>query len=411
MSYFPALRAHAKKGADHGRALFRSRATMRRIKPAAIPRHEHSIPWFWPFAAAIELGEAGLKLFDENLKFVAEVARIEYALKPTWATANRVVRELDTMRVRDFSPRSRAGGAAPVLVAAPYAGHSATITDFAKGQSLIETLHAAGLDRVLVTDWKSATASMKNYDVDKYLAELNVVVDDLGAKTHLVGLCQGGWLCAMYAARFPHKVQSLVLVGAPIDTDAGQGTIRQMAHDLPMGFFEEMVNLGNGRMPGRFMLAGWKSMHPEQQYVEYLDLYTHIEDRNYVERTEEFERWYENPVDLPGTFYLQAVEQLFKENRLAKGRFSALGRKVELHDITVPLYLVAGERDDITPRDQVFRAESLVGTPEDAIAKTLAPGGHIGLFMSRRSLAEVWPAIGRWILDHDAVYLRDRAVA
>jgi len=46
-----------------------------------------------------------------------------------------LARELDTMRVRDFSTRSRAGSAAPVVVAAPYAGHSATITDFAKDQS------------------------------------------------------------------------------------------------------------------------------------------------------------------------------------------------------------------------------------------------------------------------------------
>jgi poly(3-hydroxybutyrate) depolymerase len=390
-----------KKGADRGSGTLRPRAPAHRIRPAEAPRHEHSVPWFWPLAAAIELGEAGLKLLDENLRFVAELERIEYVLKPTWATANRVVRELDTMRVRDFSARSRVGRGAPVLVAAPYAGHSATIADFAKGQSLVETLRAAGLDRVLVTDWRSATDSMRNYDIDKYLAELNVVVDDLGAPAHLVGLCQGGWLCAMYAARWPRKVQSLVLVGSPIDTDAGRGTIHRIAHGLPIEFFQELVRLGNGRMLGRFMLAGWKSMHPEQQYLEYLDLYRHIEDRNYIERTEQFEQWYENPVDLPGRFYLQAIEELFKENRLAKGMFVALGRKVDLRDVRVPLYLLAGESDDITPRDEVFRAECLVGTPKDDIAKSLAPGGHIGLFMSKRTLADVWPAIGRWILAYD----------
>lgn len=57
--------------------------------------------------------------------------------------------------------RARAGPTAPVVVVAPYAGHSATIADFARGQSLIETLHAAGLGRLLVTDWKSATVAMK----------------------------------------------------------------------------------------------------------------------------------------------------------------------------------------------------------------------------------------------------------
>ena len=70
----------------------------RRTRFAGIPRHEHSIPWFWPFAGAVELGEAGLALFAENLKFVAEVAKLEYALEPTWATANRILRELDDVR-------------------------------------------------------------------------------------------------------------------------------------------------------------------------------------------------------------------------------------------------------------------------------------------------------------------------
>ncbi|MCC6195485.1 MAG: alpha/beta fold hydrolase [Burkholderiales bacterium] len=395
----PAIRAAAAaQGTDAPSA---SKPPPGRDRVTVIPRHEHSVPWFWPLAAGIELGASGLAWLDENVKFVAEVAKIEATPEPSWVTPNRVLRELDTMRVRDFASGAQSAGGMPVVVAAPYAGHSATIADFAKGQSLVETLHAAGLHRVLVTDWRSATHAMRDYDIDKYLSELNVVVDDGGGKAHLVGLCQGGWLCAMYAARFPGKVQSMVLAGAPIDTAAGDGAINAIAHELPLRFFENIVRLGNGRMLGAFMLAGWKSMHPTQQYLDkYLDLYTHIEDRNYLERTEKFERWYESPIDLPGRFYLQAIEELFKENRLAKGSFVALGRKIDLRDIALPLYLLAGEDDDITPREETFRAESLVGTAKRDIARELVPGGHIGLFMSKRTLEGAWPAIGRWIRAH-----------
>jgi poly(3-hydroxybutyrate) depolymerase len=38
----------------------------------------------------------------------------------------------------------------------------------------------------------------------EYLAEINVLVDDLGGRMNLIGLCQGDWMSAMYAARFPH---------------------------------------------------------------------------------------------------------------------------------------------------------------------------------------------------------------
>jgi nucleoside-diphosphate-sugar epimerase len=30
------------------------------------PRREHSVPWFWPFAAAIEFGEEGMRFFQAN---------------------------------------------------------------------------------------------------------------------------------------------------------------------------------------------------------------------------------------------------------------------------------------------------------------------------------------------------------
>ena len=362
------------------------------------PRHEHSVPWFWPLAATIEMEEEGMRLFRDNLRYLAEVGKIEAPKAPEWATANEVVLDLDTMRLRDFTVGHPTAGTIPVLVDPPYAGHSSTIADYARGQSLIETLMASGLKRVLTADWKAASEDMRDFDIDKYLSEINVVVDELGGRVKLIGLCQGGWMAAMYASRFPDKVASLVLAGAPIDTDAGHGPIRKIAHELPISFYEEMVASGGGRMLGQYMLAGWKNMHPGEQYVgKFIDLYQHIEDRCRIKRTEEFERWYENPIDLPGRYYLQAIEQLFKENLFAKGIFTGLGRKLSLKDITAPVYLLAGDSDDITPKEQVFAAEHLLGTPHSHIVKKLAPGGHIGLFMGTHTLKDTWPGIAQWI--------------
>lgn len=366
--------------------------------PAKTPRIDHGVPYLWPLAAAFELGSAGARLLEDNLRFVEEAIRIDHPAPPQWATPHRVLLELDTMVLRDFSAGRGQAGGVPVLIDAPYAGHTANIADFAKGQSLVQTLQAAGLDRVLVTDWKPANEAMKEFDIDKYLAEINAVVDDLGGRVHLVGLCQGGWMSAMFAARFPGKVQSLVLAGSPIDTSVGEGELHDMVRALPLSYYEHLVALGHGRMPGAMMLAGWKNMHPDEQYLKkYLDLYAHIEDRNYLRRTEAFEQWYENPVDLPGRYYLQAIRDLFKANLLAQGHFVALGRTIDLRTITVPVFLLAGDADDITPAAQVFAARALLGTPREQIVQQLVPGGHIGLFMGSRTLAEVWPGVGRWI--------------
>jgi hypothetical protein len=44
--------------------------------PAKAPEQEHSIPWFWPFAAAIELEEEGTRLFRQNVEFLAEAGEL-----------------------------------------------------------------------------------------------------------------------------------------------------------------------------------------------------------------------------------------------------------------------------------------------------------------------------------------------
>ncbi|MEC5217566.1 poly(3-hydroxybutyrate) depolymerase [Actimicrobium sp. GrIS 1.19] len=362
------------------------------------PQHEHSVPWFWPMAAAIELGNAGLKMYQDNLRYVEQVAQLSAPPASEWTTANRIALDLDTMLLRDFSTAARHTHL-PVLIDAPYAGHSATIADFGDGQSLVAALQKNGLEHVFVTDWKNATSAMKDFNIDTYLTDLRTVIDNLGGKVHLVGLCQGGWMSSMFAARFPDKVATLVLAGAPIDTDAGDGPIKKLAHSLPLSVYQDMVAAGAGRMRGAAMLAGWKSMNPEEQYMgKYLELYRHIDDRNYIERTDKFAQWYENPLDLPGAYYLQAIQLIFKENQLAKGIFVGLGKQLSLRDIVCPVYLLAGEDDDITTREQVFDAEKYLGTPSENIVKTLAAGGHIGLFMGAKTLKECWPGIARWIL-------------
>jgi polyhydroxyalkanoate depolymerase len=353
-----------------------------------------SVPAFWPMAMAAGMLEAGTELYARNVKFAEEEIKIHDELRPKLATPNRLRLDLRTMRLRDYGKL----GGLPTLIDAPHAGHTAMIADYHKGQSLIETLLANGIDHVSLTDWKSATDDMKDLEIDNYLAEVIVAIDDLGGRVNLVGLCQGGWMAAMVAARFPDKVNSLVLAGSPIDTDAGNGPIKRMAHASPMSFYEDLVALGGGLMKGKFMLQGWKNMHPEQHYIQdQVDLYEHIDDPVYVSKEETFNSWYENPIDLPGRWYLQVIVQLFKENRLAKGKFIGLGCRLNLRNITCPAYLLAGASDDITTPEQVLDADKLIGTPKEHIVQTIVPGGHIGMFMGARTLKEHWPAIARWI--------------
>ena len=57
-----------------------------------------------------------------------------------------------------------------------------------------------------------------------------------------------------------------------------------------MAFYEVLVALGDGLMLGKFMLQGWKNMHPEEHYFEEnVDLYEHMNDPAYIAKREAFE--------------------------------------------------------------------------------------------------------------------------
>jgi len=356
----------------------------------------HGLPYFWPVFCFV--GCETTDALKKNIEFFKVVDRtLVKRPAPTWANKNRIRTELDTLRLRDFSEK-RDKNRIYSLILAPYAGHTAQIADYDRGQSLVETFKQHGIDEVAVTDWKCATQQTKNYGIDNYLYSVDQCVDELGGIADIVGLCQGGWLGAMYAARYSKKVNSLTLAGSPIDTDAGEGQIKELAHTYPMTFFEELVAMGDGLLKGQFMLQGFKNMHIGNLYFDkYAELYRNIEDKEYRSKFEKFESWYEYTLDLPGRFYLQVVEELFKENRLVKGDFVGLGKKLSLKDIKCPIYLLGGERDDITPPEQVFKAEKYVGTDKKEIKKDLAEGGHIGLFMGHKALEENWPPIVVWI--------------
>jgi poly(3-hydroxyalkanoate) synthetase len=110
------------------------------------------------------------------------------------------------MRLREFSAN---GDNIATLVCAPLALHDATLTDFAPDHSLVAALRMAGLRNVFVTDWRSASPEMRFFSIDSYLADLNVVVDELGGCVNLIGVCQGGWMALVYAARYPSKIRGL----------------------------------------------------------------------------------------------------------------------------------------------------------------------------------------------------------
>ena len=349
--------------------------------------------FLWPALIAESASEIASAAAKELANLAIE-PQPQTAREPQWATQSRMALELPTVRLRDFSTT---GEGTPTLLCAPFALHGSTITDFAPAHSLVAALQGAGMRRVFVTDWRSASPDMRFLSIDNYLADLNVLVDELGGRVNVLGLCQGGWMALIYAARFPGKVARLALAGAPIDLAAGKSKLSELAHDTPISIFRELVDIGGGRILGQHALQFWPPNFPDSETVRALLQSPHaIGSTGFRGLESRFRDWYASTLDLPGIYYLQVVECLFKHNQLATGRFVALSRKVDLSKLRCPLFLLAARDDDVVAPGQIFATEHLVD-PRCSIEKAVAPCGHLGLFMGKEILARIWPDVARWL--------------
>lgn len=343
-------------------------------------------PLLWPFAAARLAMDACLWWLERDPPEQGD------SWLP-WTTPNAVTLELATMRLRDCS-RTRSGQ--PALVCAPYALHRALIADFAPDHSVVQSLQGGGIDRVYLTDWRSAAPDMRYLSIDSYLSDLNVAIDEIGAPVDLIGLCQGGWLSLLYAARFPAKVRRLVLAGAPVDLSI-ESHLSQLVRNAPEAVYDQLVARGGGNVSGEEMLRFW-SKAPSREDIA-AALQKDLGDEEGAALLARFDRWNAETLNLPGRYYLEIVNWIFRENRIAAGRFNALGGAIDLKSVKAPLFLLAGLDDDVVPASQALATAGLVGTPPAFVAAASEPSDHLGLFMGARTNAYAWPRIAEWLRD------------
>jgi poly(3-hydroxyalkanoate) synthetase len=315
---------------------------------------------------------------------------------PNWTTPHEIAFETPIARLRDFSI-SPGSGVVPTLVLPPQAGHDSCIVDYSPEQSQMRTILASGLVRALSLDWIGASAQTADSSIDDYLDVVDRAVDHCGGLVNLIGDCQGGWLATIYAALYPERVNTLTLAGAPIDFHAGEPVIGEVVSQLAPGgdirFYEALVAAGGGVLKGRHMLAGFILIQPGAEISRQIELLLGLDDEQQVSRYREFEDWFKHTQDIPGAFYLWIVRNLFCSNALIKGELTVRGRQVDVTRITVPLALLAGASDHITPPDQVFALAASASTPPEIVSRHLTRGGHLGLFMGHEALRRHWPVL------------------
>jgi poly(3-hydroxyalkanoate) synthetase len=343
--------------------------------------------WDWPLAS-LEMWRRALEPGDE-----ATAGRPP----PPWTTPARLTLELASMRLWDFSTARKQR---PAVILSPFALHDAQIADLAPGHSIVATLLRHGCRRLYLIEWKSATPATRLETIDDLLAALNVAVDDLGAPVDLVGLCQGGWLSLLYAARFPAKVSRIVLAGAPVDVAAEASALSEPVKSTCDDEIRRLIDLGGGCVKGERMAPLWpREDDSEKRLIDALEIEPPFSAPRAARAAAAFREWDRRTLDLPGPYFHEVFRHLFRDNLLAKGGFPALGRPVDLAVLRHPLFLLIGEKDAIAPPAQALAVTRLT---QGAAETAQAPCGHLALFMGRKTIAREWPRVAAWLTKAEA---------
>jgi len=276
-----------------------------------------------------------------------------------------------------------------------------TILDLQKNHSAIATMLEYGLDVYLV-DWGYPDNSDTQRGLEDYVNRqlhhcVEAVCNSCSMDSiNLLGVCQGGTLSLCYSALHPERVKNLVLMVTPVDFQTKNDKLSHWVKHIDIDL---MVNtLGN--IPGNMLSNTFLSLKPYQLHLQkYLDLIESIEQfEDIQERISNFiamEEWIFNGPDLAGEMFREFTTSCYQQNQLVQGKLEIGGQCVDLTTLSIPILNIYANQDHIVPPEASRVLCQLVKTSD--YHEMPVPGGHIGLFVRKKSLEHIFPAISNWL--------------
>ena len=147
-------------------------------------------------------------------------------------------------------------------------------------------------------------------------------------------------------------------------------------------------------------------MNLDRHRKAHLELYEHLAngDPEKAKATIDFYDEYFAVLDLAAEFYLETVQWVFQEARLATGELTYRGERVDPKAIRrTALLTVEGERDDICALGQTAAAHDLCSGLKPYMKRhhMQAGVGHYGVFSGKRWEEQVYPIVRNMILSSE----------
>lgn len=337
-----------------------------------------------------EMMTVNRKLMD-GLNTMLSISDVDVAL-----TSKELVYREDKVSLYRYLPKEEKISAVPTLIVYALVNRQ-YMMDLQQDKSVISRWLELGLD-VYIIDWGYPDRTDKYLTLEDYIdGYINNAVDVIRQrsgqdKINLIGVCQGGTFSVIYSALYPEKVRNLVTMVAPVDFSTEDGLLFIWSKHMDVDSIVDAL----GVVPGSFMNIGFLMLKPFQLMLDkYMGLLENLDKPEVVRDFLRMEKWIFDSPAQAGEAFRKFIKDLFQENLLIQNKLELGGRIVNLKNITMPLLNVFAEQDHLVPpASSKPLNDAVASTDKDTIS---FPGGHIGIYVSSRSQADVAPSIGRWL--------------
>jgi poly(3-hydroxybutyrate) depolymerase len=250
------------------------------------------------------------------------------------------------------------------------------------------------------------------FDFDDYIEHIQIMLRALGARAHVLAVCQPGPPVLAAASLMaengdPSRPRTMTFMGSPIDARLSPTVTNKLAEERPFTWFESNMiytvpppypGLARRVYPGFVQLASFMSMNKERHQNAHKAYFQRLVagDGDEAEKHRVFYDEYLSVMDLTEEFYLQTIDLVFQSYALPKGELAHRGQLVKPAAVTdIGLMTVEGELDDISGIGQTQAAHDLCsGLPDNLKLDYVQSGvGHYGVFNGRRFREEIFPKV------------------
>ena len=351
-------------------------------------------PYLNPAAWKAYIDTGGLSLVRGARAFAADMASAPHIPtmvkgdafgvgKDLAVTPGSVVARTEVCELLQYQPATPTVHQFPLLLVPPMI-NKYYVTDIAPGRSMIEYFVSQGY-QVFVISWRNPGRQARGWDLNTYG---EAVVASIGAareitkapQVNIIGLCAGGILSSMVGAHLSvtgrlDQVASLCLGVTLLDMTEAGTTVSFM--DEAAAKMSILASRARGYMDGRTLAEVFAWLRPD-------DLIWNYWVNNYLQGKPpppfDILYWNADTTRMPAGLHRNFIE-IAMANALTKpGAARMLGSPVDLSEINVDSYLVAGIDDHISPWPSAYRATQLLGSRN--IRFVLSNSGHIAAMVN-----------------------------